>query len=145
MPADAGAAYKYPLLLSFLLITGCAFGQVSVTKESCTMKGLAVGRARLHATCYPGKSFETPIPEEPKIAMPIAGCSGNYNYHHECIDDEGNVVPKDFGANPGNLARAKADEGYVEISGGSPTTGFWSGVFDLLLMAGTIAAAKFGI
>ena len=124
---------------------GCAFGEVYVTKESCAIKGLAVGRARLHGTCYPGKSFETPVVEAPKIAMPIAGCPGNYNYHHECIDDEGEVVPKDFEKNPGNLARAKADEGYVEISGGSPTTGFWSSVFDFLVIAASVAAAKFGI
>lgn len=137
-----GRAYKYPLLL--LLITGCAVGRVSA--YPCQAEGLAVGRARLHATCAPEKSFEAPVQQEPRFAIPIEveGCQ-NYNYFHECIDDEGNVVPKEDPANPGNLIRADSKEGYVEISGGSPTTGFWSGVFDFLAIAVPLVIAKFGL
>ena len=151
---DGDAGYKYPLLfikevrlrkvfLLILLCSGCAVGRVSATP--CMAEGLAIGRARLHATCSVGKSLENPIVEmkEPGVAMPIAECRGNYDYFHRCIDDE--EAPSKESEIKKNIA--KIDEGYVEISGGSPSTGFWSSVMDFVMAAGTLAATyfKFGL
>jgi hypothetical protein len=134
-----GCITKYPLL--FLLISGCAFGRASATP--CMVEGFAVGRARLHATCSVGKSMERPaLPEIPKVSvpMPIAGCPGRYTYLHECIDDPPPAPPEVH-----DRDLAKIDEGYVEISGGSPSTGFWSTAFDFLGLVATVLASKFAL
>lgn len=124
------------ILLLVLLLSGCAFGRISA--DPCTMEGFAIGKSRLHVTCTPAKSMEIPKEEPPKVVMPIVSCPGRYTYLHECIDEE--PVPEVV-----SNSVVKVEEGYIEISGGSPDAGFWSSVFDFLSMAAPLALAYFGI